>query len=198
VTLAAVLAASGCLAWAVLLHRRLARATDAAHELRGALTVVGLAVQRSGDTGLTAAYEGQLARVRAAVGDHSAQRCSLERLLRCSIGAAASSSSHGDDDVALGVFGVLGRATVAAGPAATVLGNLAANAVEHGDGPLAVRIEVVNGRREQGGSRRHHPSIDRGRGLRIAARAARAAGGRLDVRRDGGSFAAVVELPVER
>jgi hypothetical protein len=40
--------------------------------------------------------------------------------------------------------------------------------------------------------------MKRGRGLRIAARAARAAGGRLEVREDGGRFAAVLELPVER
>jgi hypothetical protein len=163
VTSVVLLAAAACLAWALLLRRRLVRVADAEHEVRGALTALGLAVQRQGDAGLTAAYEGQLARVRAALGAGSAERCSLD--------------------------GLLAGATVPAG-GAVVLGNLVANAVEHGEGPVAVRIEVANshGERRRG----------RGRGLRIAERAARAAGGRLDVRDDGGRFAAVVELPVER
>ena len=161
-------------AWAVVLWRRLARASDAVHELRGALNVLGLAVWRARDPALTAAYEGQLARVRSVLGEPDAARCSVG-----------------------------GGATLPAGPAAVVLGNLVANAAEHGDGPATVRIEVVN--------RRPVPSVvplvrhrvqkaplERGRGLRIARRAARAAGGRLDVRDEGGRFAAVVELPVER
>jgi signal transduction histidine kinase len=136
-----LLLAAACLGWAVVLRRRLARADDVVHELRGALTVVGLAVQRQGDAALTAAYEGQLARVRAAIDPRASERCSLERLLRCSVGAVASSSPHCRND---GDLGLLGGATVAAGPAAVVLGNLAANAAEHGSGPVAVRIEVVN------------------------------------------------------
>jgi hypothetical protein len=168
---ALVLALVACLGWALLLRRRLARAADVEHELRGALTALGLAVQRQRDAGLTAAYDGQLARVRSALGEPQADRCSVERLL---------------------------RSTVACGPASVVLGNLMANAAEHGAGPAAVRIEVVN-RRVQPLVSYGTPNAaqDRGRGLRIAARAARAAGGRLEVRDEGGRFAAVVELPVE-
>ena len=171
-----LLSAGALLVWAIVLRRRLCRAADVEHELRGALTAVGLAVQRSRDGGLTAAYEGQLARVRSALGDGDAERCSAA--------------------------GMLVGLTLPAG-GAVVLGNLVANAAEHGDGPLAVRIELVNGctARSLKGYGRYgalNPSLSRGRGLGIAARAARAAGGRLEVRDDGGRFAAVLELPVER
>jgi hypothetical protein len=130
---------------------------------------VGLAVQRSRDARLTAAYEGQLARVRSAAG--SAERCPLEASLA--------------------------GLTVPAG-GAVVLGNLVANALEHGDGPVSVRIELVNPRPGGAGKAAPRAGGRRGRGLRIAARAARAAGGRLEVREDGARFAAAVELPVER
>lgn len=175
-------------------------AADVEHEVRGAFTVLGLAVQRHGDAELIAAYEGQLARVRAALGEGSASRCSLQRLLRCSFAALVPSSPHGRND---GHIGRVGGATVASGPAALVLGNLVSNAVEHGSGALAVRIELVNPVPARslvtyrGYSSDKRP-LDRGRGLRIAARAARAAGGRLEVRDDGGLFAAAVELPLGR
>jgi signal transduction histidine kinase len=192
--------AVGTVVFAFVLRRRLARAADVEHELRGALTALGLAVQRRGDAGLTAAYEGQLARVRGALGEARPSRCSLERLLRCSIGAAAPSPPHGGNEDELGW---VGGATVAAGPGAVVLGNLIANAAEHGDGSAVVRIEIVNRHRERsvvtyGRYGDDKCPLARGRGLRIAARAARAAGGRLEVRDDGVCFAAAVELPVER
>jgi hypothetical protein len=189
-----------CLTWALVLRCRLSRAADVEHELRGALTVLGLAVRRQGDAALTAAYEGQLARVRGALGEAAGSRCSLQRLLRSSVGAVAPSSAHGGNE---GELGRVGCATVAAAPAAVVLSNLVANAAEHGAGPAVVRIEVSNAVRDR--SAVTYPSygtdkcpLIRGRGLRIAARAARAAGGRLEVRDDGGRFAAAVELPVER
>ena len=160
-----LLSAGALLVWAIVLRRRLHRAADVEHELRGAFTAVGLAAQRSDDAGLTAAYEGQLARVRAALG--IAERCSLDRFLA--------------------------GATMPAG-GAVVVGNLVSNALDHGEGPVIVRIEVANAVRHSP----LEPSLNRGRGLRIAARAALAAGGRLEVRDDGGRFAAVAELPVER
>jgi signal transduction histidine kinase len=171
----ALLVAGASLVWALVLRRRLRRAADVEHELRGALTAVGLAAQRSRDAGLTAAYEGQLARVRSAAGG-GGERCELA--------------------------GLLPALTVPAGTA-VVLGNLVANAAEHGEGPLTVRIELVNRQPDRslngyGGYGLPSGSMKRGRGLRIAARAARTAGGRLDVRDDGGRFAAAVELPVER
>ena len=108
---------------------------------------------------------------------------------------------HGDAELTAAYESQLAR--VRGVPDAVVLGNLVANAAEHGEGPVAVRVEVVNRVAERSlatyGRHSHHKSpLMRGRGLRIAARAARAAGGRLDVREDGGRFAAAVELPVER
>jgi signal transduction histidine kinase len=199
VTLLALLAAAS-LAWALLLQRRLARAADLEHEVRGALTTVGLAVERCSDPRLARALTTSLARARAALDGRVAERCTLESLVRSSVVACDPASPHAGNE---GDLGHLGRATVAAGPGATVLGNLVANAMEHGDGPLSVRIEVANDRRERSvetypAHSRDKSPLKRGRGLRIAARAARAAGGRLDVRDDGGRFAAVVELPVER
>ena len=78
---------------------------------------------------------------------------------------------------------------------------MAANAAEHGLGPVAVRarregavawLEVANADGEPRGRR-----SGRGRGLRIARRAARKLGGRLIVEREDGVTRAVVELPSE-
>jgi hypothetical protein len=70
------------------------------------------------------------------------------------------------------------------------VGNLLANAAEHGDGEVLVtahgdgdtlRLEVAN--------------HERGRGLAIATEAARDAGGSLALSRGGGEFRATLELP---
>jgi signal transduction histidine kinase len=93
-----------------------------------------------------------------------------------------------------------------AGRLAQVLGNVVANASEHGVGPVEVgsrwgerglSLEILNrdGPRERGGVRADRQG--RGRGLAIAARAARRLGGRLEVRRAGGVTRTLVELPPE-
>jgi hypothetical protein len=192
--------AIACLIAVLAMRRRMARVADTEHEVRGALTAVGLAVERCSDPRLARALAAPLARARAALDSRFAERCTVESLVGSSVVAWAPASPHGGDE---GDLGGLGGATVAAGPGATVLGNLVANAAEHGSGPVTVRIEVANARRERSlegypGYGRDKSPVNRGRGLRIAARAARAAGGRLDVRDDAGRFAAVVELPVER
>lgn len=71
---------------------------------------------------------------------------------------------------------------------AQVLANLGANAAEHGVGP--VRVEVSNL-----GTPAQRSQPGRGRGLRIAKRAARELGGRVAVVRDGAETRAVIELP---
>ena len=87
---------------------------------------------------------------------------------------------------------------------AQALGNLLANADEHGEGPIelrgrrvpdAVRVEVRNrvGREAQP-RRRRKP--ERGRGLRIARGAAASGGGRLDYRLDEDGVIAALELPI--
>ncbi len=86
------------------------------------------------------------------------------------------------------------------GALAKVLGNLIANAAEHGEGEIrvrgrtthgGVRIEIRNGNRPAGAAR----EPGRGRGLRIAERAARELGGRVLVDRGEAETVAVLELP---
>jgi nitrogen-specific signal transduction histidine kinase len=83
---------------------------------------------------------------------------------------------------------------------AQALGNVLANADEHGDGPVelrgrrvpgAVRLEVRN----RAGVRRKSAK-GRGRGLRIARSAVGGAGGTLDFRSDADRVVAAIELPV--
>ena len=94
------------------------------------------------------------------------------------------------------------------GRLAQALGNMVANAAEHGVGGVevrgrttsgAVRIEVRNQVAGDGaGARRPLPGamLDRGRGLAIASQAARDLGGRLLVSIDGERAVAVLELPL--
>jgi hypothetical protein len=153
---------------ALSMRARLARAADAEHELRGALTAFGLGLER-------------LARTPAG----RRQALSLQAELERARTALAD----------LSPTAVRARpATIeAAGRVAQVVGNLMSNAVEHGEGP--VRVEVTNAARPAPAGAR---APGRGRGLRIAERAARAAGGQLTVSSTGGRFSAAVELPVER
>jgi signal transduction histidine kinase len=164
---------SVALAALLALRRRCEREADAAHELRGAATAIGLAVERM-ELGAAPADLGplvrvQLARVGGALGD---------------LGGTARARSPDFERLA------------------QVIANLAANAAEHGVGAIdvsarrmegGVRLEVSNRERERTGN--HTPSAGRGRGLAIAARAARALGGRLRLEREGGVTRAVVELP---
>jgi signal transduction histidine kinase len=85
------------------------------------------------------------------------------------------------------------------GRLAQVVGNLVANAAEHGRGTLdvrttplrggGVRLELRNPRDPGAGT------VAAGRGLGIARRAARELGGRLDVQEKDGEVVAALELP---
>jgi signal transduction histidine kinase len=197
-----------CALAAAAMRRRLARMADAEHELRGALTAFGLGVDRFARTPagrrLALALESELARARSALADLRGARgetspaAPLERLVR----SAAKAWAPAVEDGGIEVDWAAGTQPVAASPGrvAQVLGNLVSNAAEHGEGPVrvrasrsssAVRIEVSNRTRPDryGG---------RGRGLRIAGRAARAAGGRLTVGAASDGVTAALELPVER
>ncbi len=70
---------------------------------------------------------------------------------------------------------------------ARAVGNVIANAVEHGVGT----VEVIN----RDGPLPRAPVAGRGRGLAIAKRAARELGGRVIVESEGGCTRTVVELP---
>jgi signal transduction histidine kinase len=77
-------------------------------------------------------------------------------------------------------------ADLEAGRLAQVLGNVIANAAEHGVGSVEVRNRDRSPRGAGGG---------RGRGLAIAQRAARELGGRVRMERGDGFTRAVIELP---
>jgi signal transduction histidine kinase len=213
VTAAAVagwVVALACAGGLVAARRRLARVADAEHELRGSLTAFGLGVERFARTAagrrLAFALEAELARARAALGALSRGatgvqgRAPLERLVRSAASAWAPSARGGVD-----VDWPAGLPAVAApsGPVAQVLGNVVSNAVEHGDGTVrlrgvaidgGVRVDVSN----RAGAQSPATRAGRGRGVRIARRAARAAGGRLTLGEASGTVTAVLELPVER
>jgi signal transduction histidine kinase len=185
-------------------RRRLGRVGDAEHELRGALTAFGLAVARFARTAagrrLSWALESELARARAALAHLAAtrsetQHTGLERLVRSA--AAAWEAAPGGIEVELPAE--LRHVAVPEGPVAQVLGNVVSNAVEHGSGPVAVRGVAAPGAVRLEVRNEAEPATPgRGRGLRIAERAARAAGGRLTVTREPHGVAAALELPVDR
>jgi signal transduction histidine kinase len=185
-----LIAVAACLR-VLMLQRRLELVARADHELRRPLTALVMAAQRGMPPGaelervrlgledLAAAREGRRAPVRS-------QPVDLFEVTR----AAARGSAAVDWDA--------GRTVVRTDPRrlSQALGNLVANAAEHGRGPV-----VVRGRRA--GTRVRIEVADRGpgipdgkrrrgaRGLTIADAAARDAGGRLEA-----SGHPVIDIPV--
>jgi signal transduction histidine kinase len=166
--------AFGWVGWALLvaaalvMRRRMALVADAEHELRGATTAIGLGAEASPLVQL------QVDRMTVALAD-------LARARGARLPATAD---------------------LAAGRLAQVLANVSANAAEHGVGPVHVRSEQI-GRLVQlevsnqaaPGSGARPAAAGRGRGLRIAQRAARQLGGRVTLERVDGVTRAVIELP---
>jgi len=174
----ALLVGFGWIGWALALAalstlwRRLERVADAEHELRGAVTAIGIGLDGEPSPLLRL----QLDRMTAALADLAEVR-----------GACRASSPE-----------------LEAGRLAQVLGNVIANAVEHGVGPVEVqarsegrmaRLELVNRDRVNGGD--HGSGTGRGRGIVIAQRAAGELGGRVRVESEGGRTRTIVELPAE-
>jgi signal transduction histidine kinase len=172
------------LAVAVLrLRRRLELVARAEHELRGPLTAVALAAEslrRGRDVDLDA----ELARARTALADLTEARrgrravavprpLDLERGVRSSAGAWGASVDWRAGPAAVSADG---------GRVAQALGNVLANAAEHGTGDVTVVAERDESRV------RVRVANERGHGLRIAGDAARDAGGRL--------WLATLDLPV--
>jgi signal transduction histidine kinase len=179
------------------LRRRLELVACAEHELRGPLTAFALGLEGA-KRGRPLDLDAELERARTALADLTAARrgrramaegrvVDLPRLVRSSAHAwGARLDWRG------------GPARVAAdeGRLAQALGNLLSNAVEHGGGevsvsaerhPAGVRVDVVNS-----------VNADRGRGLAIAAGAAREAGARISLDRGEGRFRATLDVPVVR
>jgi signal transduction histidine kinase len=175
-------------------HERLRLIAEAEHELRGPLQALVLAAPGHCDA--------DLERLRIALADLSAARsrrraaadCEPIRLDRLVWRAATAS-----DLVARRAGGGVhldwsaGPVTVRAnrGRLAQALGNLLANAVEHGGGQVR-----VTGRRTKRGIRVEVRDSGRGHGLTIAAKALRDSGGTLTAAKAGSGAAVAFELPL--
>ena len=169
--------AAALVAWrAELLRARLDAVGDAEHELRGALTAFGFVPELASE----------MERARAALEDLAAARhgrsrpraaepLALERIARSAAAAWEPAARALGRRIEIHWDAGPIRVPGDRGRFAQALGNLFANAVEHGSGPIAlratraegrVRVELANG-------------VDRGRGLRIASRAVEECGGTL-------------------
>jgi signal transduction histidine kinase len=161
-------------------RRRAALVADAEHELRGAAAAIGLAAERMAREGATAPFSWMV-------------RLQLDRMA----GALADLGSARS-----------GGAQLDAERLAQVLGNLIANATEHGVGPVDARASRAGGRLRVEIRNRDRPraldevteqrAAGRGRGLAIAERAARELGGSLRVESRSGETRAELELPSDR
>lgn len=200
----------------VRLRRRLELVALAGHELRGPATAMGLAAaalrREPGGPPRALTFETQLARMRTALDDLEAARSgsraesrptfvSLERLLAGTAAGWRPAARAGGR--ALRMRSELGTTTVHAdsGRLAQALGNLVANAVEHGSGTVELLgrrsgDRVVLEVRDRGGRPVGGPARGRGRGLGIAISAVEQAGGTLTLQRVEGETVAAVELPV--
>ena len=196
-TAAACLIALLACARVLVLQRRLELVARADHELRGPLTALLMAAERGLPPGA------ELARVRLGLEDLAAarsgrrvaaarERVDLFELTR----AAARGAAAVDWDA--------GRTVVRTDPRrlTQALGNLLANAAEHGRGPVVVRgrragervrIEVVDRGPGITERRRTRRRSGRGRGLLVADAAARDAGARLEA-----SGHPVIDIPITR
>jgi signal transduction histidine kinase len=205
------------LAAALLLRVRLERVASAEHELRGPATVLCMACERlrrdPAAQGHAEALEAELARLRAGLADLTAARTGARRRTRpqpLELEALARSTMAGwrpalesrGRPSRIDWRAGLPRVVADRGRLAQALGNLVANAAEHGSGPVelrsrptagGVRVEVRNG-----GPAPPRPASDRGRGLGIAARAAESAGGRLELAPEPDEVVVALELPVEQ
>jgi len=210
------LAAACCvagLAAALALRRRLERVARAEHELRGPATALMLVCERMRRNPATAAHarviEAQLDRLRAGLADLGAARCGrrvaanpesveLDRSTRAALepwrSRLRSAWFHWEGGK---ICLHLDR-----GRLAQALGNLLANATEHGDGDLEIRGRASDGRvrvevrNRASEPRRRRPAADRGRGLAIASHAANDLGGSLHFGIKDGIAVAALDLPV--
>lgn len=183
----------GCSGWAVVvllvwvLRGRRSLLADAEHELRGAVTAIGLAAECMRRPGATHAFASlvdlQLDRMEAALID-----LGLARELR--LGKSAPTSAPA------------GRraSRIDAGRLSQVVANLVDNAAEHGTGPVDVRWKDTGAGarleiRNANPAAARPGAAGRGRGLGIATRAARELGGSLRIDSSDEVTAATLDLP---
>lgn len=200
--MSAVLAGCGwvlALALLIALRRRMELVARAEHELRGPLTVIGLATARLGPHE-AAALDVELHRLRSGLADLAAARRGRRSPvrpvpLRLDTAVAGWRDSLRARGRRATVDWQAGPTPIRADPGrlAQALGNLVANAAEHGDGPVE-----LSGRRSGRGVRvevRNRPR--RGRGLTIATDAARDSGGELSFEGDDDGAVAAIDLPLD-
>lgn len=192
-------------------RRRLDAVARAEHELRGPATALLLACERvardPAASGHAAMLAAQLDRLVAGLTDlHAARTGRVPPNAGDQIDLDAytrSTLAAWEDTVGASVDWRPGAKPLVAdrGRLAQALGNLIANAVEHGAGEVrvegrragaGVRVEVRNAN-PPAAARRRAP--ERGRGLAIAKRAVDELGGRLEVETGAKSTLAVLELP---
>src|SRR4051812_49677960 len=175
-------------------HQRMRLIAEAEDELRGPLQAIVLAADpnlhpdleraRTALADLTAARSGRRA-------DAGVESIRLDRL----VWRAATASDLAARRVGGGVHldWSAGPVTIRAnrGRLAQALGNLLANAVEHGGG----QVRVV-GRRTTRGIRVEVRDSGRGHGLEIAAKAVRESGGTMAAAKAGSGTAVAIELPI--
>ena len=171
------------------------RVARAEHELRGATTALALlcealrrdpAARHHG-----AAIDAQLDRLRAGLADLEAARRNRGgegAPDEVELSALTAAAARPWDEARVEWEGGPVAATLDRGRFAQALGNVLANAAEHGVGPVR-----VIGRPHDGGIRLE--VRNRGRGLEIAKRAAEELGGRLSFEIDGDSAVATLDLP---
>jgi hypothetical protein len=175
---------------------RLRLVAEAEHELRGPLQAMALALgsnpvvrpdierARVALADLAAARGGR----RAAVGDEVVR---LDRLVWRAATASDLAARRAGGGVHLDWSA--GPVTIRAshGRLAQAIGNLLANAVEHGGAQIR-----VSGRKTKRGIRVEVRDSGRGHGLTIAAKAIHEAGGTLTAARAGSGTAVAIELPI--
>jgi signal transduction histidine kinase len=203
------------------LRRRLDLVAEAAHELHGPVAALSYAVawlrREPGGVRRAMRFEAELERMRAGLTDLEEARDGrraparprtvvLERLVNSAAAGWRAAVTGADRGVT--VSWDAGRACVRAdrGRLSQALGNLLANAAEHGSGPIevhavrsgsrAVKVEVRDGGPALGPGLRRAGVGDRGHGLGIAERAIREAGGTLTLEQTGQGTVATVELPL--
>jgi signal transduction histidine kinase len=209
--------AGGALAGVVLLRRRLALVARAEHELRGPVTVLALAGERLRRDRAAEHHafplECELARLCQGLDDLAAARhgtrarpgpaatpAPLEALARSAVAGWAPLFRRRGRSPRVSWEAGPSPVDLPRGRAAQALGNLLANAAEHGSGGVevsgrsserGVRVEV----RSPGTPGAAAPGPGRGRGLRIAREAAEDAGGTLEMKADGDNTVVALDLP---